>query len=574
MNKQTIEIIPEKINRCYIDFETTSRNPNVTSLNPWRDCWPYSVVFTWDDNPELYYLRADDPLFKSTVEKLLAVSTVLIGHNIKYDCHICDLHICKIPPELHLFDTLTIGKLIDSERMYRGGYGLDVLARDWLQMWDWQWDKQLKPWLYRNKDYGRIPHDIMEVYAKKDVHVTRELDKFIRRRLPKSCYKIKDIEKDNTRALFEMERIGFYVPEDQLLNKALLVQQELIDIIEYYYKKYGCYIEPHVPADCRLLICNKLGLPVLAWTKGGQPGFNKKALKEYIRSNILSDAARDDINRLLTYRKLATFKSGFIVPIIKYSIDQIIHATFTQLVRTGRMSCRRPNVQAMSDYAKQLIKPRGGKSFLCFDFAGIEFRLIAHVAREQAVIDVYADDPHSDYHAVVARLAGLSRSDAKTLNFAVAYGQGEKSTSELLGRDSRLLRSEYFTRFPNILPVSRAAQLRCKMDGYSTNLYGRRRHLTGSDTRKAFNSIIQGTAADIMKEGLNKLTAAGATVVACVHDEVLIEINNTDDTSVNSIINYYKGLLESPSIELSIPMKAQYGISNKSWYDAKKKMQW
>jgi len=672
--------------RLYLDLETTSRNPLKTSLNPWHNCWPYSAAWTWDDHPEIYYMQADDSRFNDTITNLLESAAVWVNHNIKYDMHVCG---SKIPDKLQLFDTVTMAKLIDSERLYKGGYGLDILARDWLNDPDWQWEKKIKPYLHKNKDYGQIPHDILSVYAKRDIEVNRRLDLFIQRTLPQSCYAIKNIEKDCTRSLYKIEQLGFTVGD--VVSRAIDIQQELLDIIVYYYDKYGFYVEPHVPNDCRLLICEKLGLPVLGWTAGGKPAFDKKTLKKYPRHL--------DIDKLLYYRSLSTFKSGFIIPAVKYAIDDIIHPTFSQLVRTGRMSCKQPNLQAMSKYAKALIKPR--KEFVCCDFciigsqkvitaygdktmkevveqklpvlgypgfkmttpsatayigkmqvynvllasgdvitctadhgfeklhggrinckdlqpgdrlahvfnrnhmvvtitdAGfqdvytltnpdmhnyitseglinfnsqIEFRLIVAVAGETEAIKAYNEDPYIDFHNMVAKLAGVSRTDAKTLNFAVAYGQGERSTVKTLseyGYDLeyiRTLRAKYFDIFSKIVPCSRRHDIKCRMNGYSENLYGRRRHLYGTDTRKAFNSVIQGTAADIMKEGLNKLIAAGYQVVAVVHDEVLIEVDADYD------IREIARCLEQPSIELAVPLKIQYGASTESWLDAKKEM--
>src|SRR3989304_1735417 len=543
--------------RLYLDLETTSRNPLKTSLNPGNNCWPYGAEWTGDAHPKIYYMQADDSRFNDTITNLLESAAVWVNHNIKYDMHVCG---SKIPDKLQLFDTITMAKLIDSERLYKGGYGLDILARDWLNDPDWQWEKKIKPYLHKNKDYGQIPHDILSVYAKRDIEVNRRLDLFIQRTLPQSCYAIKNIEKDCTRSLYKIEQLGFTVGD--VVSRAIDIQQELLDIIVYYYDKYGFYVEPHVPNDCRLLICEKLGLPVLGWTAGGKPAFDKKTLKKYPRHL--------DIDKLLYYRSLSTFKSGFIIPAVKYAIDDIIHPTFSQLVRTGRMSCKQPNLQAMSKYAKALIKPR--KEFVCCDFSQIEFRLIVAVAGETEAIKAYNEDPYIDFHNMVAKLAGVSRIDAKTLNFAVAYGQGERSTVKTLseyGYDLeyiRTLRAKYFDIFSKIVPCSRRHDIKCRMNGYSENLYGRRRHLYGTDTRKAFNSVIQGTAADIMKEGLNKLIAAGYQVVAVVHDEVLIEVDADYD------IREIARCLEQPSIELAVPLKIQYGASTESWLDAKKEM--
>lgn len=538
--------------RLYLDLETSSGDPKQLSVNPWKYCTFIGAAYTWDDHPEVYWTKDLD-----IVQQLLLDCKVWVNHNIKYDMHVLDLAGVSIPQQCELYDTLTMAKLIDSERMFRGGYGLDALAVAWLGR-SGDWDKKLLPYLINCKDYGNIPEDILSTYAKEDVTVNRLLDKFIMKRLPAALYAVKDLEKRTTRALFNMEKRGFYVSDDDLYSSIIDVQQQMLTILQQLYDEYGMWIEPHVPSDCKKLLVDLLSLPILGWTKARKPSFSKKTLLLY---------SHPIVQTLLLYRKLATFKSGFIQPSLRYrGADCIIHSFYTQLVRTGRMSCKSPNIQAMSKLVKKLIKLKW--RFFVFDYSQIEFRIICHICNEVDAIKAYNSDPDTDFHRYVAKLAGIERSPAKTLNFGVAYGQGEASTISMLmqhGVDREraiAMRQHYFANFARIVPTSRQMMYDCKLQGYTENLYMRRRHLDASNAYKAFNTVVQGTAADIMKEGLCKVSEAGYNVIAVVHDEIVIDSLDCDTREV-------KQLLEHPSIHLSVPITASVGNSDVSWFDGK-----
>jgi DNA polymerase-1 len=590
--------LPDKIDYLYLDVETTSGDRRVAALDPFSShCKPYSVAITWDDEPNAIYLQTTTPGFCETIEKLLAVTDAWVNHNVRFDAHVINRNVCELPKHVRLVDTLTLAKLIDSERIFRGGYGLDVLSRDWLCEDISAVEQALKTALAGSKDYGYVPHEIMEPYAKQDVLTNRKLFNYIRRELPKPLYRVKDLEVETTRTLFEIENNGVYIDKRRLLDRAIGTKTKLDEILTSLMAEFGFPIEPHVPNDCRKLLCDTLGLPVLGYTKAGKPAFNKKALQKYLALG----QHREIVKTILSYRKVATFFSGFIRPAIKYMVDSSIHVSFVQLVRTGRMACRRPNFQALSKLAKETIIPRPGYGFIVADYSQIELRLIACAANERAVIEEYKSNPLTDFHQFTAELAGIERSFAKTLNFAIAFGAGERSTIESLSTQESIqkavreipgdyqtnlvnhikkLRTAYFQRFPRIMPAAREARYACKVRGYTENSYGRRRHLVNhlysfDDSRKAFNAQIQGTAADVMKDCLNALQrsieASGRDVriLAVVHDEIVLEAPGADCVESGPLVRDIARILENPSVTFEIPLKVQIGVSGVSWLDGK-----
>lgn len=591
-NEDELPIIPSVIERLYADFETSSHDDKLTSLNPWHNCHVIGLAVTWDNNCDTYFI-IDSVLRKSWwAWELLNNSYMWVNHNIKYDAHVYENNYWPIPKHLILHDTLTLAKLIDSDRKFKGGYGLAVLSKAWLGEDISEYENKLKASLNGSKDYGKLPLDILAPYACMDVITNRKLDHYIIQRLPKPCYKIKDIEKQTTKTLFDIENNGFHINIKDIAHTALRVKTRLMEVIDEFQKTYEQPIEPHIPGDLEQVLCGVYNLPPLKKTPKGKVCFDKKTLKKYLG---LPESPRYFIETCLEYRELNTFLNGFIKPALRFQKDGIVHAIYNQSVSTGRMSAREPNIQAMSGLAKKLIIPREGKVFICVDYSQIEFRLIAHVAYDLPTIEAYNNDPYMDFHQFVADISNLDRYSAKTLNFATAYGMGEKATREQLATNINIqkiikarggdyqfelinyvkeLRTTYFEKFATFRHASKQAQYFTVKAGYIETLYGRRINLMDYEhgingAHKAFNAKIQGTAADLFKECVNKLhkEVPEINIIALVHDEPLMEVSIEDNT--HELHCRIADILEAPSIELSLPIKIELGCSEDNWFLAK-----
>jgi hypothetical protein len=127
--------LPNNIDKLYLDFETTSGDSKLDSLNPWHNCKPAGYAFTYDKIPAAWYVPWNVPRASEYLRMIIARSKEWINHNVKYDAHVFTnntyVGITDLPI---LSDTIVGAKLIDSDRGFgRGGYGLDALARDWLK---------------------------------------------------------------------------------------------------------------------------------------------------------------------------------------------------------------------------------------------------------------------------------------------------------------------------------------------------------------------------------------------------------------------------------------------------------
>ena len=578
----------EYANRLYLDFETTSRDKKKDSLNPWFNCWPLGACITADDVPGAWFLPVSDPRFNSYIRRLVSTAKHWVNHNIKYDMHVYCINIGEPEDLPDVICTLTQAKLINSDRL---SYSLAVLSDEWLHDDIYQYEYALKQFLesIKSKDYGDVPLSQMTIYGCQDVITNRNLDKYIRARLPEQCHGVRDTEIKLTRRLFDAERIGMRVTPIELMKQEFLALNRLSDIETELKETVGFDVRPHVSIDCHAVLCNFYGLPVMGWTEdyeGNQrnPSFDKAAMLKYATH---VDAPKRVVDLLMEYKKLNTLNNFFFRPYQGLNINGVLHPSYNQCVRTGRLSCSAPNMQQLTKSVKGLITPPPGFTFLSCDYSQIEYRLMMHYINDKKAIAAYAADPFTDFHLWVAEMCGISRTPAKAINFMLGFGGGKKKTVEMLSQHRELVQdmgdtqrqmkantvySTYHRRLPGIKITSRLAESSCRAKGYVYNLYGRHRHLHFDRAHTAFNTLNQSTAADMMKERCVAVCEFldaydGASLVASVHDELLFQIP-TDVVSNTSIVSDIVSIMESPNVSLRVPIRTTAGVSDVSWRGA------
>jgi DNA polymerase-1 len=622
---ESVEELPsiDSIDALFGDYETTSGNPKLMPTNPWHNCAVAGFGFTFDGAPNAWYLpcghRYGPNLPRETVRQyvqdLMRKCKRWFNHNIKYDMHVQKNDFGIDPPE-QVVDTLTSAKIVNSDLGFKGGYGLDALSKRWLHYDISHYEAALKPYLgKKNKDYGNIPSDRVGEYGCQDVLTNRHLAKFIKANMPEQCESVWQTERELTYVLYQMERVGIRVDETQLVIQEMRNCNRLIEIDAELSSIVGRSFRPTVNGDCYDVLCNQYGLPVLMRTeeddeetgeKRGNPSFKAAALEMY----ALHPFAPHKVVALIQEYRKRDMMNRFVEQYRELNVNGLLHGFYNQAVRTGRMSCSEPNMQQLNDELKRLMLPHDGCAFMSADYSQIEMRTIAHYIKDEALIGRFNNDPTTDMHEWVASLQpGLDRDAGKTLNFSVAFGLGKEKTvlklaanpkvvAELMATVQGLVaegklekekakeffdalcieRGEriydtYHALLPGIKATSRAACRAAEARGYVFNLAGRRRHLDYDSCYKAFNTINQSSAADIMKErtvALYKATrGTGIELAASVHDETLChgpaEVMN-DPRTINDIAH----VLENPSISLAVPIKIGYGVSKHSWFHAAK----
>ncbi len=604
----------------YADFETTSGDKSKTSVNPYHNCDVLGIAITVDDNPNAYYVpvghahggnldRGDVTLWW---QQTLATCKVWVNHNVKYDAHV-SRNCLGITPDCSFYDTMNIAKVVDSDRGLTGGYGISALSAAWLHDDIKVLEDAFKPYLFRNKDYGVIPSDLMGEYACQDVLTGRRIHKYLEASLPDQCRPVAKVENELTRVLFDAEVEGMCVDPKQLKIKEFTLLRRLLQIDEELTEIVGRSFRPHVSDDCFDVLCNQYGLPIMAWTDAedddgneirGNPSFDKAALIRYAAHPL---APVEVVELIREYRSLNTLNNLFVKKYQEIEVEGKLHPSYNQTVRTGRMSCKRPNAQQLSKAAKLLIIPPAGYSFISIDYSQIEFRLIIHYINDTYAIKAYADDPYTDFHNWMADLCQIDRQSAKTMNFLMGYGGGKKLATETLSMNMGLVgqikaeiadaveagdiseddaleefkrkaearAADVYDRYHETLPdlkrTARRCASACKMKGYVHNLYGRWRKLPADKSHHAFNTVCQASAADLMKERTvacyNAIQGTPIKIIASVHDETLF-IAPHDVANDPRTLRDLAAILEHPTVTLRVPIKCAAGVSARNWKEA------
>lgn len=550
-----------------------------------------------------------------------------INHNVKFDAHFAAEEGIDLS-QTKMVCTVMGARMVDTDRGFgTPGYGLDELSVDWLGEDMSEGYQSVKRYLegiklpHRKKcqDYGRVPVDIMAFYGTNDVLKNRPLHRYIEERIHDEAREAWRTEQALTPVLFDVEREGMRVDVGLLEREEYRVRMSLLRIEEAINKDVGFPVRPHTNEDCFDLLCNYHGLPVLGWTtdaRTGQqttnPSFDKKTLRSYLQHPDVADDPRLArlVNTILRYREQHTLLTYFIGPYLELNVNGVLHPEYKQSVRTGRMACKSPNMQQVSKAAKQFVVPQEGFSFLSNDYSQIEFRMMMHYGRDPEPILAYQRNPDTDFHDWVKDMCQIPRAPAKNVNFCIGFGGSKRRVLKMLASDMTLMgalglridamieageiprearrdmfeklcreRAEevyenYHATLPGIRRMTNVCATRAERRGYIKNIAGRHRHMPKKACWRAFNAVVQGSAADIMKRQFVALSprynswtrGLGVRLAASVHDESLsaIPIEFAGVETASAMV----ACLEEVDFQLRVPMRASAGFSAVSWAEA------
>jgi DNA polymerase-1 len=354
------------------------------------------------------------------------------------------------------------------------------------------------------------------------------------------------------------------------------------------------------PKQVGEVLFDRLGIKPLRKTAGKTAYSTDASVLEYLAPDY------PIVQRLLDYRQTFKLQSTYVeaLPRLLHPLTGRIHTSFNQTIAaTGRLSSSDPNLQnipirtttgrllrqAFVPGSQDKTQPHGGEWWLLSaDYSQIELRVLAHFSQEPRLMEAFASG--LDVHAATAALVfGVpveqvskhQRYQAKTVNFGVVYGQTAHGLSQQLGvtrAEAQAFIDEYFTLYPQVKAFIEATKAQAHEQGYVTTLYGRRRNLAEGlnasnksmrefAERAAFNTPLQGGAADVMKAAMlalaHRLKQANASPYARlllqVHDELVLEVHETHKATVEAWVR--EAMLLQQPLRVPLEVDCQWGQS-------------
>ena len=517
---------------------------------------------------------------------VLNTDATKIFHNAMYD--VCFIRATGLSINGKIVDTMIASAVVDENQMR---YDLNNCAKRYTGKTKSETNlyEAAKSWGVDAKaEMYKLPAIYVGEYAEKDAEITlalwQELKKEI---LHQDIQSIFDLETELFPCLVDMRFLGVRVD----VQAAQKLKQELVEQEKEFLHK----VKKETQVDVQIWaarsieqVFQKLSLPYDRTDKTNSPSFTKNFLQNHPHPTVKLIAQAREINKAHT---------TFIDTILKHSHKGRIHAEINQLrsdnggTVTGRFSYSNPNLQQIPARNKELgprirslFIPEEGHTWGCFDYSQQEPRLVVHYAALQnlygvdEVLEAYREGD-ADFHTIVADMAEIPRSQAKTINLGLFYGMGKNKLQAELGvskdKAEDLFR-QYHDKVPFVKKLMDNVMSRAQNAGKIRTLLGRlcRFHLWEPNqfgihkalphdaallehgpgikrayTYKALNRLIQGSAADMTKKAMIELHKEGIIPHIQVHDEL--------DVSVNNNSNKIKEIMEH-AVTLEVPNKVDY----------------
>ncbi len=520
--------------------------------------------------------------------KVLKSDAIKIFHNAMYD--VSWLRAEGIEIKGLVVDTMIATALVDENRRR---YDLNSCSREYIGK-----GKDEAALYNAAKDWGvdpkaemyKLPAMYVGAYAEKDAEITLELWKYLKQEIINQDLKsIFDLETQLFPCLVDMRFLGVRVdiPKAHKLKKTLIAEEK--ECLLEVKKETG--VDAQIWAARSIAqVFEKLSLPFDRTEKTNSPSFTK---------NFLQNHPHPLVKRIARAREINKAHTTFIDTILKHSHNGRIFSEINQLrsdnggTVTGRFSYSNPNLQqipardkVLGPMIRSLFLPEKDCVWGVFDYSQQEPRLVVHYAALQnlygvnEVVDAY-NEGDADFHSIVADLADIPRSQAKTINLGLFYGMGKNKLQAELGvsKDKAIeLFKKYHSQVPFVKQLMDAVMKRAQESGRIRTLLGRvcrfhlwepaqfgihkaltheealREHGPGikrAYTYKALNRLIQGSAADMTKKAMLELYNEGITPHIQVHDELDISVES--DIKADKI----KQIMES-AVTLEVPNKIDY----------------
>ncbi|MBA7500335.1 DNA polymerase I [subsurface metagenome] len=576
--EEKLEGLTKKIlKRKYLSFYLVTSSDNAISSNI------LGIALSFKDN-ENYYI----PLFVLNLienSKCLSLELVLsklrpcfenqgiikICHNFKFNFIVLCRH--KVELEGNNFDTMIAAYLLNPSSE---NYNLRNLF--------WEYLKYLK----NNENIEGKQNAIMSIEdaCENAQNILKLKDVLEEKMKEKNLISLfRKIEMPLVKILGEMEINGIKVNIDFLKEMSYKVDTRLGELKKTIYDLSGTEFNINSPKQLSVILFERLKLPVIKKTKTGYS----------TNADVLNTLAPQHkvVSFILKYRELDKLKNTYIdkLPFLVNIKTKRIHTSFHQTVTsTGRLSSSEPNLQNIpvrTEMGREIRKAfiaEEGFVLLSADYSQIELRILAHLSRDESLLNAFKND--EDIHSHTASgifnldqniISEQMRRMAKVINFGIIYGMSSYGLARNLGvgrEEAEKYINNYFYRYQGVKKYIEEEKEKARKKGYVVTLLNRRRYLEGINSkdknirefneRIAINAPIQGSAADLIKLAMIKIDESfkkerfKSRLLLQIHDELIFEIYKSELEKTKSII---KEIMEH-SLEISVPIKVNLKTGN------------
>ncbi|MBZ7980490.1 DNA polymerase I [Campylobacter sp. RM12642] len=490
---------------------------------------------------------------------------VIIGHNLKFDLKMLknDLGI-SYPKKFK--DSMIAAWLLDSSSKY----SLDYLAKEYFDYTCLAYEEVVK----KGENFSDIDTKLACEYASEDAFITKAIYEHAFKNLDDERKKEFDFECEFIKVLISLENNGITLNKEKLLNLQNILELNLKELENQIFNMVGLSFNLNSPKQLKEILYDKLKLP------DNHKGSTNEAALQSIEHPIAE--------LILEYRTASKVLSTYVLPLLELNINNQenfkVRSNFLQTgTATGRLSSNNPNLQnipARSKYAsylKEAFIPQTGYSFISLDYSQIELRMLAHFSQDENLLKAFLFD--EDIHTRTAiEIFGTSDKDkrnyAKSINFGLIYGMGARRLSEELKipySDASDYIKKYFASFSLIKEYFENTKKQTKDLGYIKTLLGRKRFfkytndikINNANDRECINSILQGSAADLIKLAMIKIypyLSENAKLILQIHDELIFEVK---DEYVLEFSKIAQNIMEN-AYGLKVKLKTSLSVG-KSW---------
>lgn len=582
--KMLVENLMKQCAVCF-DTETTSLNEMEAELVGMSFSYKKGLAYYIPLSENREECLATLEIFKPFFEK---EDVLKIAHNLKFDYKILKLYGVEIKG--NLFDTMIAHYLLNPD----GRHGMDYLSEIYLNYKPVSIETIIGK---KGKNQGNFRDaDLVTQtnYAAEDADVTFQLYEIFAPQLKKEnledlFYKV---EMPLMEVLAKMELSGISLDKNWLKQESQDLENDLKQLETKIFEISGEEFNMNSPRQLGEILFEKMQLdPKAKKTKTGQYATSEDVLQKLASKHEI-------IPHILEYRTYQKLKSTYVdaLPSQIDKDDNRVHTNFSQTTAaTGRLASVNPNLQNIPIRTLRGQQIRGafvadpGQKLISADYSQIELRLIAEIAGEENMIDAFkkGEDIHAStasklFKVPLDEVSKTQRSQAKTVNFGIIYGQGAFGLADQTGlsrTEAKQMIEEYYANYPKLKEWMSTQVQKARELGYVETILKRKRHLKDINSanfvvkshaeRNAVNAPIQGSAADIIKIAMiniqKKLEEENlkTKMLLQVHDELVFESPENEVETASKLI---KTEMES-AIETQVPLLVEVGVGD-NWLEA------